>query len=117
MRKWKLSCTSYIEIIDYGGVSMVLNRLRQRIVQISAILELPTEVIAGVPKMELIGQSEFVLEHHNGVEFYSNEAIAIRVNLGIVRVQGSGLYIQRMNSRQIAVYGTIRAIMIEEEAH
>lgn len=93
---------------------MAEHRLKQQLARLSAMLELPTELIAGVPKLELTGQSELVLDHHNGIEHYSEEEIVIRVNLGLIRVLGQGLYIQRMNSKQIAVYGTIRAVMMEE---
>lgn len=94
---------------------MAEHKLKKQLARLSAMLDLPTELIAGVPKLELTGQSELVLDHHDGIEHYAEEEIVIRVNLGMIRVLGHGLYIRRMNSKQIAVYGTIRAVMIEEE--
>lgn len=94
---------------------MAIQRLRERLARLSASLELPADLVAGVPKLEVTGNGELVLEQHRGIERYSPEEVCIRVRPGAVRVAGSGLYIRLMNSKRIALRGTIRSITLEED--
>ncbi len=89
------------------------NMIRNRLAQVSANLELPGELIAGVPKIEVTGYGELVLEHHNGIAHYSDSEVSVRVSLGMVRILGKELYIRRMNSRLITIRGSICSVSLE----
>jgi sporulation protein YqfC len=87
--------------------------LRGYLSRVSARLELPSDLIAGLPKLELTGYGELLLEHHDGVAHYSPEEIAVHVSLGTIRIQGDGLRIRLMNSKRIAILGDIHSITLE----
>ncbi len=93
---------------------MANQRLREQLARLSAKLELPADLVAGVPKLELTGSGELLLEQHRGIKSYSQEEVCIRVSLGLIRIAGSGLYIRLMNSKRIALCGTIHSITLEE---
>lgn len=47
-----------------------MNRARKLLSSTAAFLELPADVLAGIPKMELIGFQEFSIEPHKGLLEY-----------------------------------------------
>ena len=55
----------------------------------SARLDLPGEIMAGLPKLELTGFSQLSVEHHKGILEYTQEAITVAVGIGRIRITGS----------------------------
>ena len=60
------------------------------------LFDLPADVVAGLPHVELVGNSQFYMEHHRGILSYSGEEIAINGDALIVRVRGTGLELVSM---------------------
>ncbi len=85
--------------------------------EISQKLQLPSEVLAGVPKIELTGTQQVAMEPHQGLIEYGMEQISVRSSLGAVRITGSNLKILVMNSRRITIGGTIDRVEWVEGAH
>ncbi len=46
--------------------------------QAAEALDLPGDVLAGLPRMELIGSGEFWMEGHRGILSYGEEEIHLR---------------------------------------
>ena len=92
---------------------MAGERLRGELARLSGALELPGDLIAGVPRIELTGNGEAVIEQHRGIAHFSPEEVRVRVCGGEVRVTGSGLRIRRMNRAQIALCGTVLSVALE----
>lgn len=90
---------------------------RKWMTQLSQRLELPADVLAGVPRMELEGDGLFRMEPHKGLLEYSREQICVASSLGTVQICGSQLRIKVMNVSQITVCGRIGLVRVGESAH
>lgn len=78
--------------------------LREKTAQ---MFDLPAEVIAGVPKLEIVGDSEFRMENHKGILSCSEDEIHISGGIYLVRVSGSGLEVRAMTGLEVYVTGKI----------
>ena len=76
----------------------------------SAALDLPADVVAGVPRMELLGDREFRMEFHRGILAYGTEEIHISGGKLIVRVKGQGLELRSMDPANLLITGTITGV-------
>lgn len=94
-----------------------MNRSRRLLLQVSQKLDLPSDVLAGIPRIELIGLSEMSLEPHKGLLEYSEDRISVSTSIGNVIAVGTGLVIKRMNISRITVVGTIHHIQLMEGEH
>ena len=73
----------------------------------SAALDLPRDVMAGLPRMELLGDREFRMEYHKGILAYGSEEIHISGGKLVVRVRGEGLELRSMNPAELLITGHI----------
>ena len=73
----------------------------------SAALDLPCDVVAGLPRMELLGDREFRMEYHKGILAYGSEEIHISGGKLVVRVRGEGLELRSMNPSELLITGHI----------
>ena len=86
---------------------------RQRFLQrILSAADFPTEILSGIPVLEIHGDREATVIHHRGVLAYSESEISIASELGPISVQGEKLLIFRMNREQIVIHGCVRLVSI-----
>ena len=76
----------------------------------SAALDLPADVVAGLPHVEMVGNGQFYMEHHRGILSYSGEEIAINGDKLIVRVRGTGLELVSMTGEALRIRGVISQV-------
>lgn len=76
-------------------------------------LELPSEVVAGLPKLELAGFSQLSIEEHKGVLRYEREKISVAVTMGVIHLEGTNLSILLMNQHNLRIGGNLTAIVLE----
>jgi len=76
-------------------------------------LDLPGDVVAGLPRMELVGREEFRMEHHRGILSCREEEIGISGGALMVRVQGEGLELKAMSADALLITGRIQAVLLE----
>lgn len=74
------------------------------------LFDLPADVIAGVPRMELVGDSEFRMENHKGILSCGDEEIHVSGGIYLVKVVGEGLEVRAMTGLELLVTGKIRSI-------
>ena len=74
------------------------------------LFDLPADVVAGLPHVEMIGSGHFYMEHHRGILSYSGEEIAVNTEKMIVRVSGEGLELVSMTGDALRIHGTIRRV-------
>ena len=74
---------------------------------VAELFDLPADVVAGLPHVELVGNSPFYMEHHRGILPYSGEEIAINGDALIVRVRGTGLELVSMTGEALRIKGVI----------
>lgn len=76
----------------------------------SKAFDVPGDVVAGLPRIELIGAGELRMEQHRGILAYGPEEIHISGGKLVVRVKGSGLELRAMNLTELLITGEIRVV-------
>ena len=76
----------------------------------SAALDLPADVVAGLPRMGLLGDREFRMEFHRGILAYGAEEIHISGGKLVIRVKGTQLELRSMNPTQLLITGNITGV-------
>ena len=74
------------------------------------LFDLPADVIAGVPRMELVGDSEFRMENHKGILSCGEDEIHVSGGIYLVKVMGEGLEVRAMTGLELLVTGKIHRI-------
>ncbi len=72
-------------------------------------LDLPADV-AGLPRIELLGDRELRVEYHKGILAYGTEEIHISGGKLVIRVLGSGLELRGMNASELLITGRVRSV-------
>lgn len=83
---------------DQGG--SVRNRIAE-------LFDLPADIVAGMPHMEMIGDRQLFLERHEGILSYTQEQIDVNTVRGVLRVRGSRLDIVAMTAEEVRINGQI----------
>ena len=66
---------------------MERNRKESRVLDtVAELFDLPADVVAGLPRLEMVGSRQLYLEHHTGILAYSEEQIDVNTPEGILRV-------------------------------
>ena len=74
------------------------------------LLDLPADALAGVPRLELVGNRQLYLEHHTGLLAYSDTQIDANTNFGVLRVRGARLALMAMTAEELRIGGDIAAV-------
>ena len=74
------------------------------------VLDLPGDVVAGLPRLELTGSRELRMENHKGILAYGSQEIHISGGKLIIKVRGSDLELKAMNASQLLITGDIAGI-------
>lgn len=74
------------------------------------LFDLPADVIAGVPKVELVGNSQVRMENHRGILNYGTEEICVSGGKYVVRIQGCGLELRAMTPTELLITGTVERL-------
>lgn len=73
-------------------------------------LDLPGDVVAGLPHIELTGSRELRMENHKGILAYGGEEIRISGGKLEITVRGRELELRAMNAGQLFITGTIQGV-------
>ena len=74
------------------------------------VFDLPGDVVAGLPRVGLLGDHQLRMENHRGILAYGSEEIHISGGKLIVKVRGTGLELKAMNARELLITGTIFSV-------
>ena len=74
------------------------------------VFDLPGDLVAGLPRVELTGNRELRMENHKGILAYGTEEIHISGGKLILKVRGAGLELRAMNASELLITGTITGI-------
>lgn len=94
---------------DYREV-VRLERKESFLEKTSAMLDLPGDVVAGLPRIELLGDREFRMEYHKGILAYGVQEIHISGGKLVVRVKGENLELRSMNPTELLITGRILGV-------
>ncbi len=76
----------------------------------SQALELPGDAVAGLPRIELLGDRELRMEFHKGILAYGTQEIHISGGKMVVRVKGEELELKSMDPTQLLITGRILSL-------
>lgn len=77
---------------------------------VAELFDLPADVVAGLPRLELVGDRQLYLEHHTGILSYSDTRIDANTVGGVLRVSGEGLTLLAMTAGELRIGGRIQAV-------
>ena len=74
--------------------------------------DLPADALAGLPKVELVGDGELRVENHKGILAYSGEEIHISGGIYMIKIAGQGLELRAMTGIELLITGKITQITL-----
>ena len=77
---------------------------------VAELFDLPADVVAGLPRLELIGSRQLYLEGHRGILSYSEERIDANTPAGALRISGRDLTLLAMTGEELRVGGVILSL-------
>lgn len=77
---------------------------------VAELFDLPADVVAGLPRLEMVGSRQLYLEHHTGILAYSQEQIDANTAAGVLRVRGERLTLLAMTAGELRIGGKIDAV-------
>lgn len=90
---------------------MGTKRKREGILEKTAeVFDLPGDLVAGLPRVELVGNRELRMENHRGILAYGTDEIHISGGKLIIKVRGSGLTLRAMNASELLITGEITGV-------
>lgn len=78
--------------------------------RMAELFDLPADLVAGLPHMELLGDRQFFLEGHEGILSYSDTQIDVSTGGAVLRVRGSALDLRSMTDSEVSIRGRIDAV-------
>ncbi len=73
-------------------------------------LDLPADALAGLPRVELVGDREVWVENHRGILAYGEEEILVSGGNFVIKLLGQGMKLRAMTGWELLVTGTITSI-------
>lgn len=77
---------------------------------VSDILELPKDIMLGLPKITMVGQIEIHIENHKGIIEYSKEIIRINTSEGVLKISGKAMDIKNIITEEVVIRGEIISV-------
>ena len=77
---------------------------------VAELFDLPADVVAGLPRLELVGNRQLYLEHHTGLLAYSDTRIDANTPVGVLRVRGQRLTLLAMTGEELRIGGKIDGV-------
>ena len=74
------------------------------------VLDLPGDVVAGLPRVEITGSRELRMENHKGILAYGPEEIHVSGGKLIIKIRGSNLELRAMNAGELLITGEIAGV-------
>ena len=74
------------------------------------VFDLPGDVVAGLPRVELLGDRQLRMENHRGILAYGSDEIHISGGKLIVKVRGTNLELRDMNAVELLINGDITGV-------
>ena len=91
-----------------------LKRLQNAAEDISDLLELPADALAGSIKLSVTGGRHALIENHCGLLSFSDSEVILAASRGKLVIRGSGLRLGIMTAGQLSVSGKIQNVELEQ---
>lgn len=73
-------------------------------------LNLPTEFMTGLPRVELVGDQELLLERYRGVLSCEKDEIHVDAGKWVLRIRGRELVIRIMREYELRITGQVDSL-------
>ena len=77
---------------------------------VAELFDLPADVVAGLPRLEMVGSRQLYVEHHAGILAYGEDQIDVNTHAGVLRVRGERLSLMAMTAEELRIGGRIAAV-------
>lgn len=74
------------------------------------VFDLPGDVVAGLPRVEILGDRQLRMENHRGILAYGDEEICVSGGKLIIKVRGRHLELRAMNALELLITGEIAGV-------
>ncbi len=74
--------------------------------------DLPADAVAGLPRLELVGDKELRVENHRGILAYGTEEIHVSGGAFLIRITGQELKLRAMTGLELLITGKIQLIAL-----
>ena len=86
---------------------------REQVRQAMLEMDAPAYALLDVPRIELTGGGQLLIERHHGVLEYSEECIRVAARGMAIRVTGMDLQLRTMTKTEITVTGLIASVELQ----
>lgn len=76
------------------------------------LFDLPADAVAGVPRLELVGDGELRVENHKGILAYGREEIHVSGGIYLIKIMGQELELRAMTGLELLITGKITQITL-----
>ncbi len=76
------------------------------------VFDLPADAVAGVPRLELVGDGELRVENHKGILAYGREEIHVSGGIYLIKIMGQDLELRAMTGLELLITGKISQITL-----
>ncbi|MCL1964829.1 MAG: sporulation protein YqfC [Firmicutes bacterium] len=90
---------------------MKRKRALRQVVQAAGI---PEDIVLGMPRVLLRGDSVLLLENHRGVVEYGPERLRVSTALGMLVIVGKGLTLSTLGEEDLMLTGAIQSVTFGE---
>ena len=73
-------------------------------------IELPKDIVLGIPYVTMYGNLELIIENHRGIRCFNDELVEILSKSNIISVKGRNMSISEYTKDSIVVEGYIEQI-------
>lgn len=81
--------------------------------RVARTFSLPADAVAGMPRIELVGDGQLRVERHRGILAYDPGEIHIAAGRVTIRVLGFDMELRTMNRQELIVTGRICSVELE----
>lgn len=74
------------------------------------VFDLPGDLVAGLPRLEITGNRALRMENHKGILAYGSDEIHVSGGKLIIKVRGEGLELRSMNASELLITGLIAGV-------
>ena len=76
------------------------------------VFDLPADAVAGLPRLELVGDGELRVENHKGILAYGREEIHVSGGVFLIKITGEELELRAMTGLELLITGRITQIAL-----
>ena len=77
---------------------------------VAELFDLPADILAGLPRLEMVGSRQLYLEHHTGLLAYTEDRIDANTSAGVLRIKGEQLTLLAMTAGELRIGGRIASV-------